>query len=755
MESEAHHNSRHQQYISGVSIPAYWLANYLWDVALFLVLMLTCVLSFQAFDVTVFTTQNCNDCASTSVYDYGPDSCYAAADYCKAIHNVSSPITCGSELPRSAGDVDQWSSDFVPAGVTLDLICPVSCGTCGPNPFGVVVLTLLGYGFAIIPVTYLFSLLFQKHTTAQMVTLLVNIVLGLFLVLTSVALSSSPDTKHINDTLLPFFRMSPSFNLGWSVLQITGVMDSDTGGSQQLPPLPHDLLVWDKCGASLFALLMVSLVSLPLVLFFDYLKNFPAVMSKIPFLQDAQVPEVADYEADEDVRAEEDRVHASAVPTDGQPHDDVIQIRNLRKVYGKNDKVKVAVRSLTLGLQKGTCFGFLGINGAGKTSTMNILTGAQLPTSGDAWLGSKNILTQQKDVRRLIGYCPQHDALLDKLTVREHLMLFGRIKGVAGEKLDEFVVDMMARLDLTAHEHKLASTLSGGNKRKLSVGIALMGSPQLVFLDEPSTGVDPAARRFMWDLISRLCTQRQECTVVLTTHNMEEAEALCSSIGIMVGGRLHCLGSNQRLKARFGNGYQLELKLKQPTDASVAQLVVEQALPPVMSSHSDVIALCERLGDPERGALVRAGCEEGYAMYSTLQQNGHVTAAQFAHWWMLEGSSRDLITQLNATFTDSVELLERHDRSFRFRVQMDSPAATDSSGAAGTTVASFFAVMEERIKSTVPVEEYSLSQGSLEQIFNQFAAKQEEETGAVRGMQQPAAAVAAGPAEQVAQLSLN
>ena len=91
----------------------------------------------------------------------------------------------------------------------------------------------------------------------------------------------------------------------------------------------------------------------------------------------------------------------------------------------------------------------------------NILTGAQLPTSGDAWLGSKNILTQQKAVRRLIGYCPQHDALLDKLTVREHLMLFGRIKGVATEQLDKFVVDMMRQLDLTPHEHKLASTLSG------------------------------------------------------------------------------------------------------------------------------------------------------------------------------------------------------------------------------------------------------------------------------------------------------
>merc|ERR1711871_907163 len=103
--------------------------------------------------------------------------------------------------------------------------------------------------------------------------------------------------------------------------------------------------------------------------------------------------------------------------------------------------------------------------------------------------------------------------------------------------------------------------LSGGNKRKLSVAIALMGGPPLVFLDEPSTGVDPVARRFMWEVISRLCTEKKECSVVLTTHNMEEAEALCTKVGVMVGGRLRCLGSGQHLKSRFGQGYELDLKL--------------------------------------------------------------------------------------------------------------------------------------------------------------------------------------------------
>lgn len=362
MESEAHHNSRHQQYISGVSIPAYWLANYVWDMALFLVLLTICVFSFQFFDVKVFTTRPCSDCTSTS---WG--SCYAAAPLCRAITNASSPITCSYEIPPSGPEVSQWDYRYVPKGVVLDLLCPESCGTCGPAPFKVVVLTLLSYGFAISPVTYLFSLLFSKHTTAQMVTLLANILFGLFLVLTSLGLSSSSDTKDLNDQLLPFFRISPSFNLGWSVLQIAGGLG---GSSPALPPKSANLLAMENCGASLLALLVVSLVTLPLVMFVDYLKNFPAFMKAIPFCKDAEIPELADYEVDEDVRAEEERVFATNVPMAGQAHDDVIHIRNLRKVYGRGQKAKVAVRSLTIGLQNGTCFGFLGINGAGKTSTM-------------------------------------------------------------------------------------------------------------------------------------------------------------------------------------------------------------------------------------------------------------------------------------------------------------------------------------------------------------------------------------------------
>jgi len=411
-----------------------------------------------------------------------------------------------------------------------------------------------------------------------------------------------------------------------------------------------------------------------------------------------QVEEVVNYQADPDVAQEEARVRSMPNPS-GLPGEDVIHIRELRKVYGKGSKMKVAVRALNLGLGKGECFGFLGINGAGKTSTLNILTGAQLPSSGNAWLGSKNILTDQKDVRRLIGYCPQHDALLNLLSVRDHLKLFGRIKGVKPDVLDSFVEEMMQNLDLKAHEHKLAKMLSGGNKRKLGVGIALMGSPQLVFLDEPSTGVDPGARRFMWDIIARLSTHRKECTVVLTTHNMEEAEALCSKIGIMVGGRLRCLGSNQRLKAQFGQGYQMEVKLSQTEDEAVKLLVETRNMAPMFSTHAELAQLCAALGDPARANTVREGCEEGYLIWSALKQNGHVTASQVATWWLSEDNSHALTTSLQGAFGAAVQLLERHERTLRFRI-------TTGEAAGGLSIADVFEKMETGVRSSVDIEEY-------------------------------------------------
>ena len=147
------------------------------------------------------------------------------------------------------------------------------------------------------------------------------------------------------------------------------------------------------------------------------------------------------------------------------------------------------------------------------------------------------------EARRNIGYCPQFDVLLDNLTVLEHLELYSEIKGIPTNLREALVDKKLQEMDLERFRNVQAGTLSRGNKRKLSVAIAMIWNPPIVFLDEPSTGMDPEARRFMWNVISRIATQRGQSSIILTTHSMEEAEALSTKIAIQVDGNLRCLGS--------------------------------------------------------------------------------------------------------------------------------------------------------------------------------------------------------------------
>lgn len=172
----------------------------------------------------------------------------------------------------------------------------------------------------------------------------------------------------------------------------------------------------------------------------------------------------------------------------------------------------------------------------------------------------------------MIGYCPQHDALFPLMTVEEHLWFYCKIKGVPIEKRETVVEDAIKQLSLTEHRDKPAGTLSGGNKRKLSVGMAIVGNPPIVLLDEPSAGMDPEARRFMWSVVEKISQRDKKSAVILTTHSMEEAEALSTKMGIMVrGGIFRCFGSSQHIKNKFATGYEVEIKIRKPSFEELEQ----------------------------------------------------------------------------------------------------------------------------------------------------------------------------------------
>ena len=226
-----------------------------------------------------------------------------------------------------------------------------------------------------------------------------------------------------------------------------------------------------------------------------------------------------------------------------------IQVSGLRKVFGRGDSAKVAVSNMYLNMYHGQITALLGHNGAGKTTTMSMLTGMIPATSGTATVNGYDIRTDIDSVRDSLGLCPQHDVLFDQMTVREHLEFFARLKGCEASQVAEEVEHMLSAVGLQWKANAQSRTLSGGQKRKLSVGIALVAGSSIVILDEPTSGMDPEARRGMWDILQR---ERHDRTMLLTTHFMDEADLLGDRIAIMSAGQVKCCGSSLFLKTKYG-----------------------------------------------------------------------------------------------------------------------------------------------------------------------------------------------------------
>ena len=271
---------------------------------------------------------------------------------------------------------------------------------------------------------------------------------------------------------------------------------------------------------------------------------------------------------DVDVKHEKERI----LNNDQRKVQDVLQVKDLSKKYSR--KAKMAVDHLSFGVKPGECFGLLGVNGAGKTTTFKMLTGDTEPSGGTAFVNGYDIKTNLDEARRNIGYCPQFDALDPLLTGREHLKLYARLRGLSESSVQKYTEWCLRRLGLIPYADRAAGTYSGGNKRKLSTAIALIGRPSMVFLDEPTSGMDPGARRFLWNCVLEMIKGGQ--SVVLTSHSMEECEALCTRLAIMVNGSFKCHGSIQHLKNRFGSGYTLTLRCSGENSEPLTKFVLEQ-----------------------------------------------------------------------------------------------------------------------------------------------------------------------------------
>lgn len=218
-----------------------------------------------------------------------------------------------------------------------------------------------------------------------------------------------------------------------------------------------------------------------------------------------------------------------------------IVLKNIRKEFGK----KVAVKNSTFEVEEGILFSLLGVNGAGKTTTIRMLTGLSKPSSGDAYICGHSILTELDEVKAISNISTQETAVAPNLTVEENLLFMAQIYGLSKQEAKNRVERIMKQFSLEEVRKNKAKTLSGGWQRRLSIAMALISEPKVLFLDEPTLGLDVLARKELWKIIKAL---KRKITIVLTTHYMEEAESLSDKVAVMVGGEVKACGTVAELK---------------------------------------------------------------------------------------------------------------------------------------------------------------------------------------------------------------
>ncbi|KZF20389.1 P-loop containing nucleoside triphosphate hydrolase protein [Xylona heveae TC161] len=341
-------------------------------------------------------------------------------------------------------------------------------------------------------------------------------------------------SQTVNIVHFTIAAITPSGNLMRSLLLALNLF-SILCRNQEIVSYPAGITVY---GGPILYLIIQGVVLFAILLRWDHGSIFAR------FQRPVRVEDIEEINTqDQDVINEAKRV---------QEADDGLRVLNLNKSFGKF----AAVQNISFGVKKGEVFALLGPNGAGKTTTISMIRGDIRPSHhGDVFIDNISLNKHLVLARQRLGVCPQFDAI-DQMTVCEHLRFYARIRGVAD--VERNVQEIMRAVGISQFSNRMAAKLSGGNKRKLSLGIALMGNPSVVLLDEPSSGMDAASKRVMWETLSSVIPGR---SIILTTHSMEEADALANRAGIMAR-KMLALGTADELRRRYGSSYYVHLVTK-------------------------------------------------------------------------------------------------------------------------------------------------------------------------------------------------
>ena len=246
----------------------------------------------------------------------------------------------------------------------------------------------------------------------------------------------------------------------------------------------------------------------------------------------------------------------------------ILEVQQLVKKYGD----KVAVNGISFDIQEGEIFSLLGPNGAGKTTTISVLSTLYVPTAGDAVIGGHSVVKEPMAVRNLIGVVPQDLALYEDLTARENLSFWGQMYNLSGKPLHARIDQVLEQIGLKDRANQRVKTFSGGMKRRVNIGVGLLHQPRLLFMDEPTVGIDPQSRRAILDSVKDL--NRQGMTVLYTTHYMEEAQELSDRVGIIDHGDLIALGTQGELTRQVGEYEALQLHIGEMDDSEALAQVL-------------------------------------------------------------------------------------------------------------------------------------------------------------------------------------
>ncbi|KRZ07940.1 ATP-binding cassette sub-family A member 1, partial [Trichinella zimbabwensis] len=428
----------------------------------------------------------------------------------------------------------------------------------------------IAFGLGMLPIVYLLSQLFKSASLAFVTILIIGFFIGSITnVLTTAFEILGVEDENLHNLSVHMknaFVIFPQYNLARALSDIKITYHFYSSASRILDQHYFaDLISWQVSGKALFITLVEGFVSIMVLMITEHC----CYLKEVEFSESNKVSSSEDD--DENVTAEQRHALKGACA------DNALKVVNLSKVYHTCSSIarksQVVVNDLNFEVLQGECFGLLGHNGAGKTTTFKMITGKCSISQGCVYFAKTH--APRSNCRSItdIGYCPQFDALDERLTGREILQFYADIRSMCRKCKDAAVLHYIWRLGLNSHADCLIRTYSGGLKRRLSTAISLIGNPRIILLDEPTASMDPESRRLIWDVILERINLGQ--SVLLTSNSMEECEILCNRVGIMSNGSFKCLDAIQELKEKYGKGYIIALSLKAGNEWQMDSMIQE------------------------------------------------------------------------------------------------------------------------------------------------------------------------------------